>query len=63
MALKLLLLSQAVRGARFVGPDWEQLAWPPEKSLSRYSWMSNAVLFAGSVRFPNTALEAGELPA
>jgi hypothetical protein len=62
MAFKPYCLSQAVSGARFVGPDWVQLECDPEKSESRYSWMSRAVLFTGSVILYITALEAGEFP-
>lgn len=56
---------------------WAHTEWEPEKSVSRYSWMSNAganvsghdkvqrcipVLLIGSVILYMTALEAGEFP-
>lgn len=37
MALKPYVLSQAVTPARLLAAGWEQTAWPPEKSTSRYS--------------------------
>jgi hypothetical protein len=38
-----LVFCQAVRSLRFAGAGEAQREWPPEKSLSRYSWMSRAV--------------------
>lgn len=42
MALRPYCWSQVVRGARLVDAAWEQTDFVPEKSLSRYSWMSIA---------------------
>ena len=42
IALNPYSFSQAVRGARYVDAREEHWRCPPEKSESRYSWISNA---------------------
>jgi hypothetical protein len=42
MALRPYWLSQELNGARFVDANCSQSEWLPEKSTSRYSWMSKA---------------------
>lgn len=41
MALKPYCLSHAVTGARLVAASWEQTAWPPEKSVEKFSMIGS----------------------
>src|SRR4051812_40594721 len=61
--LRLFCFSQAVTAARLVAASLVQAEWPPEKSLSRYSWMSTARFLAGSTSFPIQLLEASAPPS